>query len=440
MVNSRQGTGDRGQGRDLFLSIVYCLLPTVYCLLLSINPALAVAQGGSKPQADPPTEPGVVALPDVKPEDFLQMKGLVRPVVVVRETGATNLPKTEKGNLAEKPPGTQSQDYYFDVEAVKMEKAKKWLEFHGFVSMTDPLHGRDDPTQRKNINFIDQTWITFWLGAHIYKTLSFTGEVDIENSFEIEVEKGHFDWNVWGDRVSLRAGKFVYPFGIERLAYSAPFNKLVDRPSPSVRILPGTYTDVGLQLYGTLRPPHIHSLKYELAVTNGLDNYNKEGKQEDLRDNNSNKQLGGRLALAPLSWIEIGGSYLTGKYDRHNRHRLYLAGADLRLQRGGFEFRGEYMTGKVEAVGGDFSRHGYYLQTSYHHPLEWNYLHYIEGVMRYDSVNPRDDKLDELHADRLAFGLNFSPRQHIDIKLEYEKNLQSRGGEDNVFIQAIFRW
>jgi len=428
----------------LMNGLIYGLI--VFYIL--IRAVLAVGQEGGTPQADRPPEPGVVALPDVKPEDFLQMKGLVRPVVVVREAGAPNLPQpalersegAEKGNLAEKPPDTQPQDYYFDVEAVKMKKAKKWLEFHGFVSMTDPLHGRDDPTQRKNVNFIDQTWITFWLGAHIYKTLSFTGEVDIENSFEVEADKGHFDWNVWGDRVSLRAGKFVYPFGIERLAYSAPFNKLVDRPSPSVRIIPGTYSDVGLQLYGTLRPPHVHSLKYELAVTNGLDNFNKEGKQEDLQDNNSNKQLGGRLALAPLSWIEIGGSYLTGKYDRHNRHGLYLAGADLRLQRGGLELRGEYVTGRVEAVGGDFSRHGYYLQTSYHHPLEWNYLHYIEGVIRYDSVNPRDDKLDGLHADRLAFGLNFSPRQHIDIKLEYEKNLQSRGGEDNVFIQAIFRW
>ncbi|MDO8137217.1 MAG: hypothetical protein Q6354_06210 [Candidatus Brocadiales bacterium] len=372
--STNNGQQSEDKRRDLFLSIVYCLLPAVYCLLLSINPALAGAQGG---RGDPLGRPCGLCKStssrtdmvrgsgesDFKPEDFLQMRELVRPVAVVREARALNLPQpalersegAEKGNLAEKPPGIQSQDYYFDVEAVKMKKVQKWLEFHGFVSMTDPLHGRDDPTQRKNVNFIDQTWITFWLGAHIYKTLSFTGEVDIENSFEVEAEKGHFDWNVWGDRVSLRAGKFVYPFGIERLAYSAPFNKLVDRPSPSVRILPGTYSDVGLQFYGTLHPPHVHALKYELAVTNGLDHYNEEGKQEDLQDNNSNKQLGGRLALAPLSWIEIGGSYLTGKYDRHNHHRLYLAGADLRLQRGGLELRGEYMIGRVEAVGGGTS-------------------------------------------------------------------------------------
>jgi hypothetical protein len=191
---------------------------------------------------------------------------------------------------------------------------------------------------------------------------------------------------------------------------------------------------------GLLKPPHVRGVKYELAVTNGLDRFDKGGKQEDISDNNSNKQLGGRLALLPFSWIEIGGSYLTGKYDRHDKHRLYLTGVDLRLHRGGLEFRGEYMTGRVETTGGRFSRHGYYLQTSYRRLLEWNYLHYVEGVIRYDNVDPRDDRHDNLDAERLAFGFNFSPWQHVDIKLEYEKQLQSRGGEDNVLIQAIFRW
>lgn len=378
----------------------------VYFYMLLISTVLTFAQGKETP-------------PEEKLENFLLMKELVK---------------------TEKPSDTQPQDYYFNVEAVKTEEAKKWPEFHGFISLTEPLHGRDDPTQRKNVNFFDQTWITLWLGYQIFKPLSFTAEVDIEDGFEVEAEKGHFDWNIWEDKVALRLGKFVYPFGIERLAYSAPFNKLVDRPSPSVRIVPGIYSDVGVQLYGTLQVPHTHGLKYELAVTNGLDRFDEEGKQEDLDDNNSNKQLGGRLAILPLSWMEMGGSYLTGKYDMHNNRRLYLAGADLRLQRGGLEFRGEFVTGRVETVDGDFFRHGYYLQTSYRHLLERNYLHYIEGVVRYDSVDPRNDRLDELDADRLAFGFNFSPRQHIDIKLEYEKNLQSRGGEDNVFIQAIFRW
>lgn len=403
--------------------LIYGLI--VLCIL--VKTVLAIGQEGGTPQANHPSEPGL--------ENFLQMKGLVKHAV----SGA---------NLAERPsdlPGslqasTQPQDYYFNVEAVRMKEVKKWFEFHGFVSLTAPLHGRDDPTQRKNVNFFDQTWITLWLGFQIYKTVSFTGEVDIEDGFEIEAEKGHFDWNVWGDKVALRAGKFVYPFGIERLVYSAPFNKLVDRPSPSVRIVPGIYSDVGVQLYGTLQPPHTHGLKYELAISNGLDRPDDEGRQEDLDDNNSNKQLGGRLTLLPFSWMEIGSSYLTGKYDMNNDRRLYLIGTDLRLQKGGLEFRGEYMAGKVETAEGDFHRHGYYLQTSYRHLLEWNYLHYIEGVLRYDSVDPKDDELDELDADRLAFGFNFSPRQHIDMKLEYEKNLQSRGGEDNVFIQAIFRW
>lgn len=336
---------------------------------------------------------------------------------------------------------TTPQDYFFDIEAIHTEEVRKWFEFHGAISQTVLVDGRDDKTQRDTTKFFDQTSLTLWLGVNILDTLSFTAEIDVENGFEVEAERGHFNWSVLGDLLTVRAGKFVYPFGIERFQYSEPFNKLVDRPSPMLRIVPGLYTDVGVEFLGTIPLPHIEALKYAFAVTNGLDSFDDGGEQEDLADNNSDKQVGGRLALALLPGLEIGGSYLTGKYDGDGDSRLFLAGADAAYQWRGLEFRGEYVAGKVELDDGrDFHREGYYLQTSYRHTFDLDYLKYLEGVVRFDSVDPRDDVLNDEDADRVAFGVNYSPIENLIIKFEYEINNQSRGGEDNVFFQAVWRW
>ncbi|MFQ5862434.1 MAG: porin [Candidatus Brocadiales bacterium] len=346
---------------------------------------------------------------------------------------ATKVPRADED--------TKPRDYFFDIEAIHTEVVPKWFEFHGAISQTVLVDGRDDKTQRDTTKLIDQTSLTLWLGVNILKSLSFTSEIDVENGFEIEAERGHFNWNILGDLLTVRAGKFVYPFGIERFQYSEPFNKLVDRPSPMVRIVPGLYTDVGVEFLGTVPIPHIEGLKYEFAITNGLDSFDHEGRQKDLADNNTNKQLGGRLGLVLLPGLEIGGSFLTGKYDIDNDNRLFLAGADIAYRRGGLEFRGEYVTGKVELDNGeDFHRNGYYLQTSYRHPFELDYLKYLEGVVRFDSVNPRDDVLNDEDADRIALGINYSPVENLTLKFEYEINNQSRGGEDNVFVQVVWRW
>lgn len=370
---------------------------------------------------------------DVQQENFLLIENL--PITSKAEKGA---PTTTDNT---KPKDTTARDYFFDIGAIHTEEKRKWFEFHGAISQTVLVEGRDDKTQRDTTKFFDQTSLTLWLGVNILKSLSFTSEIDIENGFTIEAERGHFNWNILGDLLTIRVGKFVYPFGIERFQYSEPFNKLVDRPSPMVRIVPGLYTDVGVEFLGTVPIPHIEALKYEFAVTNGLDSFDDDGKQEDLADNNTNKQLGGRLSFALLPGLEIGGSYLMGKYDMDDNNGLFLAGADIAYQWKGLAFRGEYVGGRVELEnGGDFHRNGYYLQTSYRHPFELDYLKYLEGVVRFDSVNPRDDVLNDGDADRIAFGVNYSPIENLILKFEYEINNQSRGGEDNVFVQAVWRW
>ncbi len=341
--------------------------------------------------------------------------------------------------------GKIDDEYFFDVDAVKFEKSRLLRpEFHGNISIVVPFSEGLDESEKGSSNVFKQTEITLWSGVQIFKNLSFITELEIEDGFEeFEIEKFALDWNIFDDRCAFRIGKFYYPFGIERLVENPVNNKLIDRPNPSIKIIPGTYSDEGIELYGNVPFLYKTRLKYELAVTNGLSSHEGKGEQ-NLDDNNNNLSLGGRLGIELVPGLEIGGSYSTGKYDDDEKFRMDFIGADASFRRGGFELRGEYIRSNVERstfAGGSFDREGYYIQTSYKYSPEINYMKYVEFVGRFDSVDPDDLVTDEGDADRIAVGINYSPSHHFIIKLEYEMENEAKEDKENKgFIQMNIRW
>ncbi|NUN24240.1 MAG: hypothetical protein HUU09_12380 [Candidatus Jettenia caeni] len=354
--------------------------------------------------------------------------------------------KSESGGTPEEQPVISPEDYYFHVESISPAAEEDWkkFHFHGFFAVTTPIHGRDDDSQQPSSRFLEENELTLWLGKQISRKLSFDSEIEIKQGFEkYELEKFEFDYEIMSKFLIVRVGKFKYPFGIERFVESAPLNKLVDRPFPSIRIIPGTYSDIGGMLYGTVPLFYNTKLKYEIAVTNGLEGPDPKDTQQ-LWDNNSNKAIGGRLGYEFLTGLEIGVSYSRGKYDEDNQLAIDFLGADIQFRRGNWEMRGEYITSHVEQEsvdGGDFHRNGYYLQTSYKYPFHVNYFRYLEGVFRFDSVDPNRNITDGNEADRIAIGMNYSPIEHVEFKFEYEvENEPGEGIHGKSFIQAIVRW
>lgn len=338
------------------------------------------------------------------------------------------------------------EDYAFDIASVRAEPEEDWkkFHFHGFFEVTSPIHGRDDESQQSSSQFLKDNELTLWLGKQISRKLSFGSEIEIKDGFKTyELERCEFDYEIIGKALIFRLGKFKYPLGIERLVESAPLNKLIDRPFPSIRIIPGTYSDIGGMFHGAIAFPHDTKLKYEIALSNGLAGPDHEDVQQ-LWDNNRNKAMGGRLGYEMLPGLEIGSSYSRGKYDKDDQLSIDFLGADIQFKKGNLEVRGEYITSHVEQSsvdGGDYNRDGYYVQVSYRYPFLLNYIKYLEGVFRFDSVDPNRDITDGHEADRIAVGINYSPSEHFVFKLEYE--IENEPGEEihgKSFVQAIFRW
>ncbi len=341
--------------------------------------------------------------------------------------------------------GKKEDLFFFDIDAIKFPETKLLRpEFHGNISLGAPFAEGLDESEKNSSKISNQTEITLWAGVQILKNLSFVTELEIEDGFNVyEFERCALDWKIFNDRCVFRIGKFYYPFGIERLVENAVNNKLIDRPNPSIKIIPGTYSDEGLELYGNIPFLYKTRLQYELAATNGLSSFEGKGEQH-LDDNNDDVSLGGRLGLEILPDLEIGASYTTGEYDDDERYRMNFVGVDALFRKGGFEVRGEYIRSNVERstnAGGNFDREGYYIQTSYKLLPDINYIDQIEFVGRFDSVDPDDLVTDEGDMDRIALGINLSPSHHVILKLQYEmENEATEDRENKGFIQMNVRW
>lgn len=376
-----------------------------------------------------------LALPDICPAE-----NRTNNQDATNTTNSDTLPEAETPALPE--------DYYFDTASVSIETEtpKDWksFDFHGFFGITSPVEGRDDDSQQPSSKFLDQNELTLWIGKQLSKKVSFHSEIEIKKGFtQYELEIFKFNYEIMDKYLIVSIGKFKYPLGIERFAEAATFNKLVDRPLPSIRIIPGTYSDIGGMFHGSVPLPFDTKLKYEIAVANGLEGPDPEDVQH-LWDNNSNKAIGGRLGYEFLPKLEIGCSYARGKYDEDNQRDIDFLVADIQYTRGNLEVRGEYITSRVEQAktdGGNYHRNGYYLQTSYKYPFHLDYLRSLEGVVRFDSVDPNRDITDGEEADRLALGINYYLNEHLEFKFEYL--IENEPGEEihsKSFVQGILRW
>jgi hypothetical protein len=309
-----------------------------------------------------------------------------------------------------------------------------------------------------------ETDVTLFVGVPLGESVYAAAEVEYEQGGEdIEVDQAFLQWDLAPEeRFALRLGKFYAPFGIERFYQNAPENALVDRPAPYIHIIPGTYSDTGIELLGQLRlfeGPEIVG-RWELALVNGLgpELFDSARAARQFRDNNSSKALGGRIGLGYDRWLELGLSALAGEYDDGDEDDYRLLGADLRASWGRFLLRGEYVYSRVDRpealdalgrpcsdpvprcrvltapftpLGGSLERRGWYLQGSYRQRLSLLGGRELEYVIRYDALDEDDTVRDLLDARRVALGLVYHPFSYLRMKLQYELTDEDADEIDN---------
>lgn len=194
------------------------------------------------------------------------------------------------------------------------------------------------------------------------------GEIEYEHGGdEIAVEYAYLAFTRWR-YVNIVAGKFIVPFGTFNVNHPAWMNKVPGRPFGFDRVMPATYSDVGVLLRGGLPAGYLSRITYDAWVVNGLagaDGDDLRGMRDNNEDVDRNKFAGGRLGYVSNIGFDVGASFHTGKYDAAAALGVTFIGVDASFQKGGFELRGEFVQATQESTGGDLKKSGWYAQAAY---------------------------------------------------------------------------
>ncbi len=320
-------------------------------------------------------------------------------------------------------------------------------------------------TRSRSTNFEVARFIPF-IYSDITDRIKVASEIEIEHGGpnnvggggEIKIEFATIDYLVT-EPLNFRAGILLMPVGKFNLLHDSPLNDLTDRPLVSRLIIPSTWFEPGLGLYGTLYPTRLSKLDYEIYAVNGFaavpgatagaritdSSGLREARGNTRTDNNNNKGVVGRVAFSPILGIEVAGSAAHTAYDPNGDRNLTLWALDWTLQRGPFELIGEAALARIEdnftgATVGPAGMRGFYIQGNYHFLPEilkkWAPSHFSDAstftvVVRWDDIDTDTDNRtltatggNSGELQRLTLGLNFRPIEDTVFKFDYQFNSQ----------------
>jgi hypothetical protein len=275
--------------------------------------------------------------------------------------------------------------------------------------------------------------------------LFIVGEVEYDGREEtLEIDQAVFRIDALEDLLTLRIGRYYFPFGLEKEYYSPVRNLLVDRPAAFRQVYPGTYADNGLFVEGKYIHPLAWTLGYEAAVTQGLQGFDREDLPRTLRDNNDSPQAGGRVYFKPRPELSVGVSYTLGIYDDDDREALDFFGVDGELKLLDFRMRAEYVGGRVEGTEefGTFFRHGWYFHIEREFETRLRFLHAVVPVFRVDWMDANDSEKNFLDVTRYSFGVATFFLENLIFKLEFSlSDERGQAVSNNGFLtQLVFFW
>lgn len=190
-------------------------------------------------------------------------------------------------------------------------------------------------------------------------------ELEVEDGGEeIELELAVLDVEV-NTALTLRGGILLVPMGHFNLNHDSPSHDFVDRPLVSTMIIPSTWSDAGMGMYGTFFPTDQSRISYELYAINGLDDdivsATGEGTRiragrHNLEDNNAHPSIVSRVGISPVLPLEVGISGYSGPYNQFTqdgltvdeKRNLSLFALDAELLWKRYSLRGEHARAQID--------------------------------------------------------------------------------------------
>ena len=294
-----------------------------------------------------------------------------------------------------------------------------------------------------------------YIGYKFTESIVLNTEIEFEHGGEeVSIEFMTLDF-FWKDQANARAGLVLIPMGFINEIHEPPTFFGVRRPETERRIIPATWRELGVGLFGKLR----EDLEYRAYVVNGFDATGfsssgiRGGRQKGAEARAEDLAFVARLDWTPFEEWLVGGSFYIGN---SGQDQAGVPSAQLTM----FELHAQYRNGPWQARGlfamslldqaGDLSRSlglpsdepvgermlGGYGEVAYD---VWPLLtgrpdKYLAPFVRVEYVDPQNQVPSGFARDATkrfwlaTTGLSFKPHPNVVLKAEY-RNFSAQDGE-----------
>jgi len=306
--------------------------------------------------------------------------------------------------------------------------------------------------------------MVMYLGYKFNDHILFNSEIEYEHGTtgegseekgEVSVEFAALDFFIHR-MANVRAGMVLLPMGFINQIHEPPFFFGNNRPEVERQIIPSTWREIGVGMFGELAP----NLTYTTYVVNGLNAEGfessgiREGRQGGSQAKAEDLAFVGRMDYAP-DWapgLSFGGSAYLGNSGQNQLYAGQQVDVFTQLYEGhvqwkyrGLEFRalgswghigdaGVLSEAKQETIGS--SNYGWYTEVGYDVlPLMFeDTAQYLAPFFRYEQFDTiataptgwSDDSSMERWI--YQFGLQYKPIPNVVIKADY-RNFTSKAGD-----------
>ncbi len=325
-------------------------------------------------------------------------------------------------------------------------KTKKKTTIGGYGELH--YNGRTDPADTDRLDFHR---LVLFIGHRFNDWIVFNSEIEIEHSGietgtegEVRIEQAYLDFMAH-DYLNVRGGMILVPLGIINETHEPPTFHGVERPNVETRIIPSTWNELGIGIFGKLP---LEGFQYKVYLMNSMDissgteirNWRQRGTNNTF-SKIRNIAITGRLeySISQPFGLKLGGSWWYGKIGQQKfggaSPGLFLFNFDLRFNWRGLEIRGLFAQGSLSkaenytsATGTTVSKKffGYYGEIAYNVLSLIDTDHYLAPFIRFEEYN-REKELSngstpdgKKHFKEVTLGLSYRPTPGVAIKADYQ--------------------
>jgi opacity protein-like surface antigen len=210
--------------------------------------------------------------------------------------------------------------------------------------------GRDTADMLRTVLYFGYKFTPQWV---------FNTEIEFEHattsggSGEVSLEFATLDY-LYEPELNFRGGLVLIPMGFLNEMHEPPYYFGTQRPEPEKRIIPTTWREMGVGVFGNLT----EQLSYRAYVVNGMDASSfssggiRGGRQKGSKTEASDLAFVTRVDFDPTPGLRVGGSYYIGDSGQ-NLSGMPSARTDVwevhtQYQRGPWHLRGLYTEAHLE--------------------------------------------------------------------------------------------